>query len=83
MKKWLYPLWVIINALLFLAVISLWITAPEFRTLNIGLTVFSVALSILLFLLRSQEITQFIKINVILNIVFLIQYIIYLLLYYS
>jgi ABC-type uncharacterized transport system involved in gliding motility auxiliary subunit len=61
MKKWLYPLWVIINALLFLAVISLWITAPEFRTLNIGLTVFSVALSILLFLLRSQEITQFIK----------------------
>jgi ABC-type uncharacterized transport system involved in gliding motility auxiliary subunit len=61
MKKWLYPLWVIINALLFLAVISLWITAPEFRTLNIGLTVFSIALSILLFLLRSHEITQFIK----------------------
>jgi ABC-type uncharacterized transport system involved in gliding motility auxiliary subunit len=61
MKKWLYPLWVIINALLILAITSLWITAPEFRTLNIGLTAFTLALSILLFLLRSKEITLFLR----------------------
>lgn len=61
MKKWFYPLWVIINALLILAVTSLWITAPEFRTLNVGLTAFTLALSILLFLLRSQEITRFLR----------------------
>jgi len=61
MKNWLYPLWVIINVLLFLAVISLWITAPEFKTLNIGLTIFAGALSVLLIILRFDEIKTFVK----------------------
>jgi ABC-type uncharacterized transport system involved in gliding motility auxiliary subunit len=61
MKNWLYPFWVIINLLLYVAILSLWITAPEFKTLNIILTIFSFALSLLLMILKSEELKIFLK----------------------
>lgn len=61
MKNWLYPLWVIIDVLIFLAAISLWITAPEFKTLNIGLTVFASALAFLLLVAKFEEIKVFVR----------------------
>jgi ABC-type uncharacterized transport system involved in gliding motility auxiliary subunit len=61
MKNWLFPLWVIIDALIFLAAISLWITAPEFKTLNIGLTVFASALAFLLLVSRFEELKVFVR----------------------
>ena len=61
MKNWLYPLWVIIDVLVFLAVISLWIAAPEFKTLNIGLTVFATALAFLLMFIKFDEIKLLVK----------------------
>lgn len=63
MKNWLFPLWVIIDVLIFLAVISLWIAAPEFKTLNIGLTVFAFALGFLLLFARFEEIKIFVRSN--------------------
>lgn len=59
MNKKLLPLWVILDLLLFLAVISLWITAPEFKTLNIGLTVFSLSLGVLLLLIHFDQVKNF------------------------
>jgi ABC-type uncharacterized transport system involved in gliding motility auxiliary subunit len=61
MKSWLYPLWVIINGLVFLAAISLWVTAPEFRTLNISLTVFGLAMAFLLTMIKLEELKIFVK----------------------
>lgn len=61
MKNWLFPLWVIIDVLVFLAVLSLWITAPEFKTLNIGLTVFAFALGFLLLIIKFDEIKVFVR----------------------
>lgn len=61
MKMWLYPLWVIINILIYMCVVGLWITAPEYKSLNIGLTVFSVTLTILLSFMRWSEIKIFLK----------------------
>lgn len=61
MKNWLFPLWVIIDVLVFLAVISLWIAAPEFKTLNIGLTVFAISLGALLLFLRAEEFKVIVK----------------------
>lgn len=61
MKSWLFPLWVIIDALIFLAAIALWITAPEFKTLNIGLTVFAAALAFLLLVAKFEEIKLFVR----------------------
>ncbi len=61
MKAWLYPLWVIIDVLVFLAAISLWITAPEFGTLNTGVTVFALALGVLLLILRFEEFKVFVR----------------------
>jgi ABC-type uncharacterized transport system involved in gliding motility auxiliary subunit len=61
MKSWLFPLWVIIDILVFLAAISLWIAAPEFTTLNAGLTVFAVALGFLLALAKFEEIKVFVR----------------------
>lgn len=61
MKNWLFPLWVIMDTLIFVAAISLWITAPEFTTLNIGITVFAFALALLLMFFRFQEIKVFIQ----------------------
>lgn len=61
MRSWLYPLWVIINVLLFLVVLAMWITAPEYLTLNVGLTVFSGALALLLGFMRREPIKVFVK----------------------
>jgi ABC-type uncharacterized transport system involved in gliding motility auxiliary subunit len=61
MRNWLFPLWIIIDVLLFLAVVSLWIAAPEFRTLNLSLTVFALALAFLLLLLRFEEVKVFVR----------------------
>ncbi len=61
MKNWLFPLWVIVDVLLFLASLSLWISAPEFKTLNIGLTVFSACLGLLLVFTKFDEIRIFVK----------------------
>lgn len=60
MKNWLFPLWVIIDALIFVAAISLWITAPEFTTLNIGITSFALSLGFLLMFFRFEEIKVFV-----------------------
>lgn len=61
MKMWLYPLWVIINVLVAISSLVLWITTPEFKTLNIGLTVFALALGILLAFLRWSELMVYVK----------------------
>lgn len=61
MKNWLFPLWVILNALLYLAVVALWIAAPEHKTLNFGLTLFTVSLSFLLCFLKYEEIKVFVR----------------------
>ena len=61
MKNWLYPLWVIINILIFLAAMALWIAAPEYKTLNIGLTVFAVCLALLLMFAKFEEIKVFVR----------------------
>ncbi len=61
MKNWLFSLWVIVDVLLFLASLSLWISAPEFKTLNIGLTVFSACLGLLLVFTKFDEIRIFVK----------------------
>jgi len=61
MKNWLFPLWVIIDILILIAVISLWITAPEYFTLNISLTVTTLALSALLIITKRQTVGGFFK----------------------
>lgn len=61
MKTWLFPLWIIMDVLVFLAAIGLWITAPEYGTLNVGLTIFAFALGTLLCLVKLKEIMIFIK----------------------
>lgn len=61
MKSWLFPLWVIIDVLVFLAAISLWIAAPEFKTLNIGLTLFAMTLGFLLMVSKFDEIKVFVR----------------------
>lgn len=61
MKNWLYPLWVIIDILIFLAAIGLWITAPEFKTLNIVVTVFASTLGFLLVVIKLENIKELIR----------------------
>ena len=61
MKMWLYPLWVIIDILVALSSLTLWIATPEYRTLNVGLTVFAMALAVLLLFMRWQEVTVYVK----------------------
>lgn len=61
MKNWLFPLWVIIDVLIWIATISLWITAPEFKTLNIALTVFASTLGVLLLFARFEELKVFVR----------------------
>jgi len=61
MKNWLFPLWVIIDILILIAVISLWITAPEYFTLNVSLTVTTLALSALLIITKRQIVAGFLK----------------------
>lgn len=61
MKNWLFPLWVIIDVLVFLCAVALWIAAPEYKTLNICLTLFAFSLGGLLVFYRHQEIRLFMK----------------------
>lgn len=61
MKMWLYPLWVIIDILVALSSLALWITSPEYKTLNIGLTVFAVSLAMLLAFMRWNELVVYMK----------------------
>ncbi len=61
MKQLLFPLWIIIDLLIIICCISLWITAPEYLTLNISLSVFSIALSFLLIVLRRGQLIKFLK----------------------
>lgn len=61
MKNWLFPLWVIIDVLIFLAAIGLWIAAPEYKTLNIGITVFGLALGFMLLVSKFDEIRVFVR----------------------
>ena len=61
MRNWLYPLWVILDVLIFLAAGGLWIAAPEYTTLNVGLTVFAAALGFLLLFARYEAIKVFVR----------------------
>ena len=61
MKMWLFPLWVIIDVLVALSALSLWIAAPEYKTLNVGLTVFALTLGVLLSFIRWNELVVFVK----------------------
>jgi ABC-type uncharacterized transport system involved in gliding motility auxiliary subunit len=61
MKNWLFPLWVIIDVLIFLAAIALWIAAPEYKTLNIGLTVFAASLGFMLLFSKFDELKVFVR----------------------
>lgn len=61
MKMWLFPLWVIIDILIFMAAMALWIAAPEYKTLNTGLTAFSLSLGMLLSFIRWNELKVFLK----------------------
>jgi ABC-type uncharacterized transport system involved in gliding motility auxiliary subunit len=61
MKNWLFPLWVIMDVLIFLAAVALWIAVPEFKTLNIGVTVFAFALGFLLLFVKFEEIKIFVR----------------------
>jgi ABC-type uncharacterized transport system involved in gliding motility auxiliary subunit len=47
--------------LVFLAAIALWISAPEFTTLNIGITVFAASLAFLLMFIKFEEIKIFVR----------------------
>ncbi len=61
MKMWLYPLWVIIDVLVFLASVAMWITAPEYRTVNVSMTVFALCTGLLLCFLRWDEVKVYVK----------------------
>lgn len=61
MKGWLFPLWVILDVLLCLAAVSLWIAAPEFKTLNFAVTGFAGCLAFLLMLSKFDEIKIFVR----------------------
>jgi ABC-type uncharacterized transport system involved in gliding motility auxiliary subunit len=70
MKTWLFPLWVIIDILIIIAVISLWITAPEYFSLNISVSIFGIALSFLLLVFRREQFFKFVKTNYFKNLSF-------------
>jgi ABC-type uncharacterized transport system involved in gliding motility auxiliary subunit len=61
MKTWLFPLWVIISILILLSSVVLWIAAPEYKTLNIGLSLFGTCLLLLLMSLRMKEIKIYVR----------------------
>ncbi|MGE3608528.1 MAG: GldG family protein [Bacteriovoracaceae bacterium] len=61
MKDLMFPLWVIIDILVFLAAVSLWIAAPEHTTLNMSLTFFAFSLGIILGYSKLSEIKIFIR----------------------
>ncbi|HLW56879.1 MAG TPA: hypothetical protein VKY27_05805, partial [Bacteriovoracaceae bacterium] len=61
MKNKLFPLWVIINLLLVITCLSLWITASEYKTLNISLSIFTLCLSFILIAVKFNEIKNFVQ----------------------
>ncbi len=61
MKMWLYPLWVIIDVLVALSTLGMWIAAPEYKTLCVGLTVFALTLGTLLAFIRWNELLVYIR----------------------
>jgi ABC-type uncharacterized transport system involved in gliding motility auxiliary subunit len=61
MKHWMYSLWAIIDVLLFVAALSLWITAPEFWTLNISITAFAFSLGVVLLIIKFEQIKIFVR----------------------
>lgn len=61
MKNKLFPLWVIIDLLLVITSLSLWITASEYRTLNISISAFTLCLSLILIGVKFHELKVFIK----------------------
>ena len=61
MKNWLFPLWVIIDILVLIAVISLWIAAPEFKALNWALTLFALSMGLLLLFVKFEEIKIYVR----------------------
>lgn len=61
MKNKLFPLWVIINLLLLVTSLSLWVTAAEYKTLNISVSAFTLCLSLILILAKILEIKKFVK----------------------
>lgn len=61
MKINLYPLWVIVDFLLVICCLSLWITASEYKMLNISLSLFTLCLGLVLVILRYKEIESFVK----------------------
>jgi ABC-type uncharacterized transport system involved in gliding motility auxiliary subunit len=60
MKTWLFPLWIIIDILIGLSGLALWITAPEYRTLNVVLTILFISMSLFLAFFRWIQIKIFI-----------------------
>ncbi len=61
MNMWLFPLWVIIDVLVGLAAISMWIAAPEYRSLNWGLTIFSSSMGFTLAFLKWSQLKVFVR----------------------
>ncbi len=61
MKTWLFPLWIIMDVLVFIASMALWIAAPEFVVLNVSLTIFAIALGGVLMIVKLDEIRDFVK----------------------
>ena len=61
MKMWLFPLWVIIDILIFIMALTLWVAAPEYKTLNISLTAFSISLGLILSFIRWKEMVLYMK----------------------
>jgi len=61
MKNWLFPLWIIVDLLVFLCSFSLWIVAPEYTTLNLSLSVFGITLGIVLLIVKKDEVRAFMK----------------------
>jgi ABC-2 type transport system permease protein len=61
MKSWLFPLWVIIDILILLCALSLWIAAPEYLTLNVGLTIFGLSLALILVYARLSDVKLFLS----------------------
>ncbi|MGZ3808727.1 MAG: hypothetical protein ACXVCE_11625, partial [Bacteriovorax sp.] len=78
MKKWYNLLLAIVNIVLYFVLIALWISIPDELTLNVALTVFNLALSLVLIYLNREllrkyyESQQFKKLSETLVFVFLV-----------
>lgn len=61
MRNWLFPLWVIVDVLILISSLALWISAPEYRTLNFSITGCGLGLGILLIVFSWREFSKIIK----------------------